>query len=381
MHPDDRRQAARWTRREFVRGAASMVALPHLPHAVAAASSQQFAYVASGQGSLHVFRLRGEAWTQTQQVPSLAPACVLLSPAQRTLYVANEVDAHEGLPRGTVEAFHIDPLDGHLTLLGRTPLSLSATHPRHLALSPDGKLLAVAAYGGAIYNVLPIAEDGSLGQPSSIFKQAGCGPHAQSQASAHPHTLLFDPSGRHLLSSDFGSDRLSVFAVESGRLRRRMQHATGEGGGPGACALHLGGSVVYAWHGLESALVCYRYDSVSGSIGDTIQRLSFPTASVHALALHSSGRMLYTAQENRNELRAWHVNATNGTLTKAKVVMLEEATPTQITATPDGESIFVLDGPGGSIYKVTTDRATGELHCKANVAVVNEPKSIAVKTI
>jgi 6-phosphogluconolactonase len=378
MQPDDRRLAARWTRREFVRGAAGIVALPHLPHA---APSRQFAYVASGQGWLHVLRLRGEVWTTTQRVPSPAPACVLLSPAQRTLYVANELDVHEGLPRGTVEAFHIDPFDGRLTLLGRTPLSLSATHPRHLALSPDGKLLAVAAYGGAIYNLFPIAEDGSLGRPGGIFKQAGCGPQAQSQESAHPHTLLFDAGGRHLLSSDFGSDRLSVFAVEGGSLQRRMQHATGEGSGPGACALHPAGSFVYAWHNLQSTLACYRYDGVSGAIGETIQRLSFPAASLHALALHPSGRMLYTTQENRNELRAWHVNAKNGKLTQARIVMLGEATPTQITASPDGENLFILDGPGGSIYKVTADRATGELHCKANVAVVNEPNSIALKTI
>ncbi len=138
MQQDDRRSAARWTRREFVRGAAGVVALPHLPQTVAASAlPQQFAYVASGQGSIHVFKLSGERWTRIQRVPSPAPACILLSAAQQTLYVANEVDVHEGLPRGTVEAFHIDPFDGRLTLLGRTPLSLSATHPRHMALSPE----------------------------------------------------------------------------------------------------------------------------------------------------------------------------------------------------------------------------------------------------
>ena len=128
-------------------------------------------------------------------MPSPAPACILFPPAQRTLYVANEVDAHEGLPRGTVEAFHVDPFDGRLTLLGRTPLSLSATHPRHLALSPDGKLLAVAAYGGAIYNLFPIAEDGSLGQPSGIFKQAGCGPHAIRRRRRIPIRCPSTPAG------------------------------------------------------------------------------------------------------------------------------------------------------------------------------------------
>jgi 6-phosphogluconolactonase (cycloisomerase 2 family) len=140
-------------------------------------------------------------------------------------------------------------------------------------------------------------------------------------------------------------------------------------------------SVFYTWHELESTLVCYRYDGVSGTIGDTIQRLSFPAASLHALALHPSGRMLYTSQGNRNGLRTWHVDARDGRLTPSRVVLLGEATPTHITATPDGESIFILDGLRGSIYKVTADRMTGELHCKAEVAVVNEPKSIALKTI
>jgi len=250
-----------------------------------------------------------------------------------------------------------------------------------MALSPDGKLLAVAAYGGAIYNLFPIAEDGSLGQPSGIFKQAGCGPHADSQASAHPHTLLFDASGRHLLSSDFGSDRLSVFAVEGGRLQRRSQRSSGEGSGPGACALPPASSVFYAWHELESTLACYRYDGASGTMGDVIQRLTLPMASLHALALHPTGRMLYTTQGNPNELRAWHVGAKDGRLTRAQVLLLGEATPTQIAAAPDGESLFILDGLKGSIYKVTADRVTGELHCKAEVAVVNEPKSIALKTI
>ena len=54
--------------------------------------------------------------------------------------------------------------------------------------------------------------------------------------------------------------------------------------------------------------------------------------------------MLYTSQANPNELRAWHVDAKDGRLTHAQVVSLEEATPTRITAAPDGESLFILDG-------------------------------------
>jgi 6-phosphogluconolactonase len=351
-----------WTRREFLRGAAGVVALKKFPQAMGA---PRFAYVGCGDDSLGVFRLHGELWTQIQRVPSRAPACVLLSPEQQTLYVANEVDEHEGLPRGTVEAFHIHPGDGRLTLLSRRALSLSATRPRHMAVSPDGKLLAVAAYGGGIYNLLAIKEDGSVGQVSAIFKDAGCGLHTQLQASAHPHTLFFDADGRHLLSSDFGSDRLSMFALEGGGLRRRMQRSTGEGSGPGDCVLHPSGSFVYAWHGLEGALVCYRFED--GTVGEEVQRVPL---SAGGLAMHPSGRMLYTTQG------AWRIDG-SGRLSRAGTWLPGAS---QIVVPNDGMSVYFLDRARGSIEQATADSGTGEVHCKTNAAVVDKPTSIALKT-
>jgi 6-phosphogluconolactonase len=364
MQPDGRSREG-WTRREFVRGAAGLVALPYLP-----SPSPGFAYVASGEGAVHVFLVEGERWTKIQRVSSPAPACVLLSPSGQTLYVANEVEAHEGLPRGTVEVFRVDPLDGRLTLLSRRPLSLSATRPRHMALSPDGKMLAVAAYGGGIYNLFSLAQDGSLVQPASIFKDAGCGEDPQLQGAAHPHSLVFDSSGR-LLTSDFGNDRLSVFAVEGGRLQRLAQRPTGRGSGPGATVLHPGGSLFYAWHELESSLACYRYDAMSGTVGETIQRLPFPSSSAGTLAIHPSGRRLYASQG------VWQIDGGSGRLTRTEHLLPNAI---QISAAPDGGSVYILEGGTGSIYQLPADRVTGELHSKTRVALVSEPKSIAIRT-
>jgi 6-phosphogluconolactonase len=354
-----------WTRREFLRGAAGVVALQGLPQAMTGAT--RFAYVGCGDDSLRVFRLQGELWTQIQRVPSRAPAFVLLSPAQETLYVANEIDEHEGLPRGTVEAFHIHPGDGRLTLLSRTALSLSATRPRNLAVSPDGKLLAVAAYGGGIYNLIEIGREGTLGQVSSVFKEAGSGQHAQLQASAHPHTLLFEAARGHLLSSDFGSDRLNVFALEDGSLRRIMQRPTGEGSGPSDCVLHPFGPFLYTWHGLEGALICYWFER--GTVGEEVQRVPL---SAGGLAVHPSGRMLYTAQG------AWRIDAGSG-----KVSRMETWLPgaSHVIVPDDGMSIYFLDGVKGLIDQATTDSKTGEVHFRTNAAVVDKPTSIALKTV
>jgi hypothetical protein len=49
---------------------------------------------------------------------------------------------------------------------------------------------------------------------------------------------------------------------------------------------------------------------------------------------------------------------------------------------PDGRSRegYILHGGTGSIYKLTAERATGELHYKTRVALVSAPKSIAITT-
>ncbi len=146
-------------------------------------------------------------------------------------YAANDVDEFEGLPRGTVDVY------AGRSLVQRQPLSLSATHPRGLVISPDNRYLVVAAFGGGVYNVLPVKPDGTLEPVCGIFKEVGCGPHPTEQTSAHPHSLTFDPSGRFLVSSDFGCDRLSVFRLSGqGKLVRQSYLQVDPGSGPGAIA-------------------------------------------------------------------------------------------------------------------------------------------------
>jgi 6-phosphogluconolactonase len=371
MCADSQTSPGQWTRREFVRGAAALVTAPHL--APALSGSKQFAYVGSGDDSLRVFSVQSGRWTQIQCVTSLAPACILVSPHHNMLYVANALSVHERLPRGTIETFHIDADDGRLTLAGHTALSLSATEPRHMAISGDGKLLAVAAYGGGVYNLLPVASDGTPGSVQSIFKDTGCGAHAQLQTSAHPHTLIFDCTGGRLLSSDFGADRLSVFSVEDGRLQRTTQRTTGEASGPSACLLHPTAGVLYAWHALQSTLASYRYDGAS--IGQEMQRFSLPAHAQGSLALHPSGRALYSAQAT---LRAWQVDG-EGKLSLKREISVGETK--QVVAAPDGESVYTLGGASGSVCAFRTDRDTGELKGQTRVAVVNQPGSLVFKTI
>jgi 6-phosphogluconolactonase (cycloisomerase 2 family) len=89
--------------------------------------------------------------------------------------------------------------------------------------------------------------------------------------------------------------------------------------------------------------------------------------------------MLYTTQATRNQLSAWRIDAESGRLSHTQHVLLGETT--RITVAPDGKNLFVLDGVRGSICRVNADPFTGDLGGKAKVAVVQEPRSMALKTI
>lgn len=191
----------------------------------------------AGKTPLFTYRTAGQ-WVEVlrrgvkvQAVASANPAYLQLDEARRRLFVVNEIDEYEGLPTGTVESYSIRT-SGLIELISRQALALSAVRPRHLAISPDGRFMVVAVYGGGAYNVLPIDGEGRIGRVSQVLKEIGRGADTVKQATAHPHSVVFDDSGRFVVGTDFGCDRINVFAFEQGRLRRIAQVATPAGSGP-----------------------------------------------------------------------------------------------------------------------------------------------------
>jgi 6-phosphogluconolactonase len=199
-------------------------------------------------------------------VPSRRPIFHTLHPSGRFLFAVNDINNYQGLPAGSVESFAIEPGSGQLMLINRQTLSLSSTFPRHCAVSPDGDHMVVAAYGGGTYNVLPIHANGALGRVSQIIKEIGRGADPVKQASAHPHSVVFHPSGRFLISTDFGSDRINVFRFENGKMIRILQKSAAPGSGPAHITLSRDGSSVSVWHELRSRTVRYQFDCHTGTL-------------------------------------------------------------------------------------------------------------------
>ncbi|MBB5343934.1 lactonase family protein [Tunturibacter empetritectus] len=337
-------------------------------------SSPRLAYVGSGCGEIYVFHIDGPNWTLKQIVACKAPASLTVHPNRRILYAVNQVDSHQHLPTGSVETFTLAP-DGRLAAFSKTSLSLSATLPRHLALSPDGKRAVVAIHGGGAYNLLALPDDGQPARIAGILKETGCGPNALHQLSAHPSMALFDTTQRRVLTSDTGSDRISVFAVDETSLTVHQRFATDAGSGPAHLVLHPKGDILFVANHLNRSLCSYKYDPEQGRILHCIQRVAEDTGG--PLALHPSGCTLYTTGGGEDDvIQAWHIDRTTGRLNRLQSWHQHSARSVAITA--ERNTLLVVSDTLNGVLRFAAEPTDGRLHTPNLAAEVPEPFSIAM---
>jgi 6-phosphogluconolactonase (cycloisomerase 2 family) len=297
-----------------------------------------------------------------------------LHPSGQRLYALNGVSTYQGLPCGSVQTFSVDEKNGQLASLGSQPLSLSATMPRQLTLSPDGKWLAVAVSGGGSYNLLPVLADGQAGRPCGILKETGCGLVPRHQDKAHPEAVLFDKTGNRIITADLGSDRICVLSIEEG-LTKLEQYETTAGVGPRHLALHPAGHLLYVANALEDSLLSRSYNATAGQIGT---RRSYLRGGFRdALAIHPDGEFLFTA--GSGEVSSWRIESTTGGLCKIQshdVTSYGKGKVFAITVMPDGSGITALTDH--AILGMQVNKISGRISQPSPVVPVFGARSITI---
>ncbi|WGS18779.1 lactonase family protein [Bradyrhizobium sp. ISRA463] len=168
-----------------------------------------------------------------------------------------------------VSAHAIDKQNGRITALNRQ--SCGGKNPVHLSIDPTGRWIVTANYGAGSVGVVPVEKDGSLGPRSDLVNLPGePGPDRKQQASSHPHDVVFDPSGRFIAVPDKGLDRIFVFRLDatSGKLTPADPPlvATRAGAGPRHIAFHPQMPFAYVINELSSSVATYRFDPQRGAL-------------------------------------------------------------------------------------------------------------------
>lgn len=397
------KQSMSWNRRRFVQwmGSSSLLCLMN-SHAGRILFNKQrltedlsqaefrFAYVSSMTQGILVFAIEGEGWRLIENIASEKPSSLALHPNRKFLFAANEIDTYQALPTGSVEAYGINSQNGRLTLINRQPLSLSATLPRHLAVSPNGDQLVVAMHGGGAYNVLPVNIDGRLGAISGILKETGSGPDREHQDAAHPQRVMFDTTGRHLLSTDLGNDRLSVFSLAEDRISPMQRTAARPGSGPHSIAIHPSGHFLYVANHLDTSLSCFGYDAARGKILELLHRKPLSNSDISgkprasALAIHPSGNFLYTPCFRSGKtcpvdtcLAVWRIHPFNGE--PEPIQTLELTNHARIVhLASEHRHLFFLSHREDGVFRCDVDPSTGRLHRMEHLARAASPTSFVM---
>jgi 6-phosphogluconolactonase (cycloisomerase 2 family) len=181
----------------------------------------------NGRG-IHIFkvdRTTGALTALGHHEMGTSPSCLAVNAAGTRLYSANETDRVGKDKEGSVSAFAIDRTDGKLKLLNS--VRSGGAGPTYVSLHPSGKFLLVANYFGGSIAVLPVLEDGKLGEPSDIKNDDGkIGPTKAANAPkgsfafsghdrTHAHQIQADPSGKFVLHVDLGLDRIFVWKFDA----------------------------------------------------------------------------------------------------------------------------------------------------------------------
>jgi 6-phosphogluconolactonase len=376
------------TRRATLGGAAAFLATaPAFAQPVSAQARAAYAYVGSftsaqrkarGNG-INVYRIDTNtgAWSHVQHVGDLVnPSFLVLSKDQRALYSVHGDENH-------ATAFAVDPESGKLKLLGQA--DTGGKNGVRQMLDPSGKFLIVANYASGTVAVLPVAEDGSLRNQTQLLELKGTpGPHKIRQTSAHPHDIVFDPSGRFVVVPDLGLDRTFVlhFDPSRGMLSEASVVEGRPYSGPRHVAFHPTRPLMWILNELDSTMTTCQWDGERGALRPvqiiSTLRTSFTGNSTAAeLAVAPSGNFVYASNRGGDDIAVYAVDQGTGVLSPLEWVPTQGKRPRFIGLTPSGRFMYAANEDGDTVVTYRVDAASGKLTPTGQVVQTGTPVTIA----
>ena len=314
------------------------------------------------------------------------PSFVTIAPGGRHLYAASEVMEFGGEKSGAVAAFSIDPGTGALTLLNQQ--SSRGTGPCHLSVEPSGKYAMVANYGGGSVAILPIQDDGSLGEATDFVQHEGSSVEPGRQDGPHAHFITPDPAGRFAFAADLGIDKILIYQIdlEAGKLKPGDPPwvQIKAGAGPRHFVFHPNGQYAYLITELDNTFITFAYDDSSGMLREVQTISTLPAdftdesfcADVHVAP---SGKFVYGSNRGHESIAIAAVDQATSELTCVGYESTRGKFPRGFTLDPTGNFLLAANQQSDNIVVFRIDQETGLLEFTGHEIQV--PMPVCLKMI
>jgi 6-phosphogluconolactonase (cycloisomerase 2 family) len=350
----------------------------------------------NGRG-IHLFQVNRDTGALTAagaHEMGTSPSCLALNAAGTRLYSANETDRAGDKKEGSVSALAVDRATGKLKPLNA--VCSGGAGPTFVSLHPSGRFLLVANYFGGSVAVLPVLEDGRLGDATDLKADEGkVGPARAASAPkgsfafsghdrTHAHMIQADPSGRFVLHTDLGLDKLFVwkFDEKRGTLAPNDPAAASlpAGDGPRHFHFHPNGKWLYCVQEEGSTVVRFDYDADTGRLAarQTVSTLPAGFAGSNfcsGILVSSDGRFVYAGNRLHDSIAIFGVGR-DGALAYVGEEWTRGSYPRSFNFDPTGRFLYCCNQRGDNVAVFRVDRKVGGLTFTGHYAPVGNPSCI-----
>jgi 6-phosphogluconolactonase (cycloisomerase 2 family) len=222
--------------------------------------------------------------------------------------------------------------------------------PTGVAVLPDGAAVYVTAYDSAAYN--PGGPVTSAANPGWIFgfnvNSGAVAPTGGSpyKAGVKPTALAIDPTGRFVYVTDYASNQLIGYGVNSGEVLSFLLNGPFKSGfEPSSVAIDPRGKFMYVSNALDSTVTAYVIDLATGTPSVALNVTGSSTNNTDtqpaSIAVEPAlGRFVYTANYLGSSISGFRLDPTAGTLKQTQSTPYPTtdgaSKPTALVAVPHG---------------------------------------------
>jgi hypothetical protein len=270
----------------------------------------------SQSGHVHTFALTATGCALLGSTAIDSFAAFAPNPVLPVLYVARDCSQWEDLPRGVIETYAVECGTHSLRLLAQTPMALSATGPRALAVAPCGRHLLASASTGGAWNGLTLNGDGMPTSVAIARKETAALLDSHTVSLPAPHGLAFSPRGLFAVGTDPGSGHMTLLQPSSEAIAALARWETSYGLTPSSPAWTIDSKYIIAATARPASLQIYEIGAALKDRSNSSVHLLGTTSThtpVTTLLAHPREPALFTSrpQGNGSRLELWKVNGSH----------------------------------------------------------------------
>lgn len=237
--------------------------------------------------------------------------------------------------------------------------------PTHASVHPSGRYLLSANYGSGSVSVHPIEPDGSLGTRTDLVQHSSP-PPGPGQTGPHAHQVVTSPDGGHVLAVDLGNDTVYTYLLDldTGLLSEVSRATLPPGTGPRHLTFHPNGAYAYLANEVGDNVAVCAYDVASGLLTPGATQSSGSGSGVNYPAeflVDAAGETAYLANRGWNTIVRYAVEDGGATLRLVDSTPVGGDFPRDVAFDPEQNLIFAGNQRSGTVTVFTVDPDTGAL--------------------